>query len=171
VGGGLWSVCGALQLSAGVWVCEKGMGHDCCVSVCVVPLVAGASTMDGDSRLLRVDCETREVAQEVQRVVTSHIGSSCTVQSCVRVRVSALGLKVPPVLTGVAATTQAAADAAKYGWGVRSWGDLGSQRSTLVVVCAGDGWLDLAGRQWLTCACIMQYRKAAVARSLPAYSL
>ncbi len=103
---------------------------------------------------IRVDCETRAGAEDAQRLLTAPPGADPAAglaASALRVLVSGLGLRPTPRLSGEASREQAAADAAKYGWGVRKWDALGRTHPTLIVVCAGDGWLDLAGRRWMTC--------------------
>ena len=68
-----------------------------------------------------------------------------------RVLLSAIGHKPKPKLSAEEQKAKALADSKKYRWNEESWDKLATTHRNVAVVCAGDRWLDLTGREWLAC--------------------
>jgi hypothetical protein len=99
-----------------------------------------------------VHCSTREVCDAVASTVQSAADAQGVSLSVTRhVLTVSLGDGAGPRLSPEEEVAEARKHAATYGWEKRDWSALGGsrQRRFLVVVCAGDGWLDLCGREWL----------------------
>lgn len=69
----------------------------------------------------------------------------CSLLASVRVSMNAIPHETPPQPT----RSQLEAAAQIYGWKTKDFTDLGSRNRYLAVVCAGDEWMNLCGREWL----------------------
>lgn len=120
------------------------------------PLLHSATTCPGPQQGFRIDVQTKATAEALCDGFTglkvAVEGVEHPVYVAARVSMDEIGLKDPVPLPREVMLAKAKA----YGFDVTAKAfdpplrSLGSQSRFLVVVCAGDGWLDLCGREWLS---------------------
>jgi hypothetical protein len=113
------------------------------------PLLQSATHCPSSQQGVRVDVSSRSDAERLWKawngLKCSVDGDDVTLVSAIRVSMDIIGVSEPVPLS----REQWLQKRALYGWGTVDFKGLGKESGFLVVVCAGDGWMDLTGRAWL----------------------